>query len=120
MVLLSKEVAGSLHNADLYWQLADAGVEHAIATYISANPRMGVYRLLQSRSRCRKTWKCLSDDSAENRKSFTRWFQEIRRLVVLWNSQNTSSSQPYDLPVSDLCGIETDTKPDPAMHTVSK
>lgn len=120
MVLLSKEVAGSLHNADLYWQLVDAGVEHAIATYISASPRMGVYRLLECRSRCRRTWKCLSDDSAENRKSFTRWFQEIRRLVVLWNSQNRSSSQPYDLPVSDLCGIETDTKPDPAMHTVSK
>jgi hypothetical protein len=120
MVLLSKEVAGSLYNADLYWQLVDAGVEHGIATYISANPRMGVYRLLECRSRARRTWKCISNDSAENRKLFTRWFQKIRRLVLLWTSQNTSTSQPNDRPVSDVCGIEADTTPDPEMHTVSE
>lgn len=45
MVILCKEVIGSsLNNGDLYWELVDAGVEHAIAMCILADARLCVFR----------------------------------------------------------------------------
>lgn len=96
MVILSKEVIGSsLNNADLYWQLVDAGVEHGTATYISGDARLCVFRLLECRRRARRTWMCQSNDSPETRKSFSQWFHGLRRIVVLWASKNTGVRQTH-------------------------
>lgn len=89
MAILSKSVpVSTINNEDLYWQLVDAGVKRDAAQHISSHVDACVSRLLKYRRRARNSWKCGSNDAVEQRKSFSRWFQQLRRTVVLWATKN--------------------------------